>query len=100
MHGWGEPTIYPSYQQAAIAQGFITSATDALATYAEIMSSMGTTAQVHSYFVVLTLHGYATHAIFDNFDVRRFMFMDYITYDSRTEEEDEQIMLQALERLF
>jgi hypothetical protein len=82
-----------------LPQGYVTSATDALATYTE-MSSMGTAAQVCSYFVVLTLHGYETHVIFDNYDMRRFMFMDYITYDSRTEEEAEQIMLRALERLF
>ena len=99
VHGWGEPTVYPSYQQAAIAQGYVEGATDALDTYTE-MSSMGTAAQVRSYFVVLTLHGYATHAIFDNYDMRRFMFMDYILYDSRTEEQAEQMMLQALERLF
>ena len=99
VHGSGEPTVYQSYQQAAIAQGYVENATDALATYTE-MSSMSTAAQVRSYFVVLTLHGYATHAIFDNYNMRRFMFMDYITYDSRTEVEAEQIMLRALERLF
>jgi hypothetical protein len=99
VHGWGEPTEYRSYQQAAIAQGYVTSATDALATYTE-MSIFNTAAQVRSYFVVLTLHGYATHAIFDNYDMRRFMFMDYITYENKTEDEAAQMMLRALERLF
>ena len=49
---------------------------------------------------LLTLHGYGTHAIFDNYDMRRFMFMDYITYENKTVDEAEQMMLRALERLF
>ena len=99
VHVWGEPTVYPSYQQAAIAQGYVTSATDALATYTE-MSTNDTAAQVCSYIVVLILHGYAAHAFFDNYDMRRFMFMDYITYENKTVDEAEQMMLCALERLF
>ena len=40
----------------------------------------GTGSQCRSYFVVLTLHGYATHAIFDDYEMRRFMFMDYVIF--------------------
>ncbi len=57
-------------------------------------------AQCRSYLVVLSLNGYATHAIFDNLDKRRFMFMDYITYKGVTQDVAEQLMLQDLERLF
>ncbi len=53
-----------------------------------------------SYFVVLSLNGYATHAIFNDHDKRRFMFMDYITYQGVTQDVAEQMMLQDLERLF
>jgi hypothetical protein len=44
------------------------------------MCTNGTGAQCRSYFVVLSLNGYATHAIFDDHEKCRFVFMDYITY--------------------
>jgi len=49
------------------------------------MCSNGTGAQCRSYFVVLSLNGYATHAIFDDYNKRHFMFMDYITYQGVTQ---------------
>ena len=64
------------------------------------MCSNGTGAQCRSYFVVLSLHGYATHAIFDDHNKLCFMFMDYITYQGVTQDVAEQMMLQDLERLF
>ena len=64
------------------------------------MCANGTGAQCRSYFVVLTVHGYATHAIFDDYKRRRFMFTDYIIYNGATEVVAEQTMLQDLERLF
>ncbi len=64
------------------------------------MCSNGTGSQCQSYFVVLTLHGYATHAIFDDYDKRRFMFMDYIIRQGVEEPVAEQMMLQDLERQF
>jgi hypothetical protein len=56
--------FFSSYQQSAIAHGYVTSADNAQATFDE-MCRAGTAAQCRSYFVILTLHGYATHAIFD-----------------------------------
>ena len=53
-----------------------------------------------SYFVVLTLHGYATYAIFDDYEMRQFMFMDYIIFQDVVEPVAEQMMLQDLERKF
>ncbi len=64
------------------------------------MCSNGTGAQCRSYFVALSLNGYATHAIFDGHDKWHFMFMDYITYQGATQDVAEQMMLQDLERLF
>jgi hypothetical protein len=46
------------------------------------------------------LNGYATHAIFDDHNKWRFMFMDYITYQGVTQDVAEQMMLQDLEHLF
>jgi len=88
-----------SYQQSAIAHGYVDSVDDVRATFID-MCSNGTGAQCQSYFVVLSLNGYATHAIFDNLDKWRFMFMDYITYQGVTQDVAEQMMLQDLERLF
>jgi hypothetical protein len=62
------------------------------------MCSNGTVSQCRSYFAVLTVHGYATHAIFDDYKRRCFMFMDYITYSGVPELIAEQMMLQDLER--
>jgi hypothetical protein len=50
--------------------------------------------------IVLSLNGYATHAIFDNHEKCRFMLMDYITYQGVTQDVAEQKVLQDLERLF
>jgi hypothetical protein len=41
-----------------------------------------------------------THAIFDDFDKRHFMFTDYITYQGVTQDVAEQLMLQDPECLF
>ena len=60
----------------------------------------GAGAQCRSYFVVLSLKGYATHAIFDDHDRWHFMFMDYITYQGVTQDVAKQMMLQDLECLF
>ena len=74
----GEPLVCMSYQQSAIAHGYVDTFVD--------MCSNGMGAQCQSYFVVLSLNGYATHAIFDDLDKRRFMFMDYITYQGVTQD--------------
>jgi hypothetical protein len=77
--GGGKPIVCTSYQQSAIAHGYVDSVADVHATYND-MCTNGTGAQCRSYFVVLSLHGYATHVIFDDYKKRRFTFMDYITY--------------------
>ncbi len=71
--GGGEPIVCTSYQQSPIAHGYVDSVTDARATYDD-MCTNGTGAQCWSYFVVLSLHGYATHVIFDDYKRRCFMF--------------------------
>jgi hypothetical protein len=59
------------------------------------------TAQCRSYFVVLTLHGYETHAIFDNDQQRSFMYIDYIQFHNvQTMENALVLMLQDIEQLF
>jgi len=99
IRGGGQPMVCTSYQQSAIAHGYVDSVTDVRSTFMD-MCTNGTGAQCRSYFVVLSLNGYATHAIFDDHDKRRFMFMDYITYQGVTQDVAEQKMLQDLERLF
>jgi hypothetical protein len=65
------------------------------------MCEFGTAAQCRSYFVVLTLHGYETHAIYDNDQQRSFMYMDYLQFhNAQTIENAQLLMLQDLERLF
>ncbi len=82
-----------------LAHGYVDSVQDVTLTYNDMCSNC-TASQCQSYFVVLTIHGYATHAIFDDFERRHFMFMDYITYSGVPELIAEQIMLQDLERCF
>jgi hypothetical protein len=88
-----------SYQQSAIAHGYIDSVADVRVTYND-MCTNGTGAQCRSYFVVLSIHGYAMHIIFDDYKRRNFMFMDYITYQGVPQVVAEQMMLQDLERCF
>jgi hypothetical protein len=59
VHGGGKPIIFLMYQQSAIAHGYVESAVDAQLTFDD-MCRTGTAAQCRSYFVILTLHGYAT----------------------------------------
>ncbi len=75
----GKPIICTGYQQSAIASGYVNSIADVHATYDD-MCTNGTGAQCRSYFVVLSLHGYATHVLIDDYKKNCFMFMDYITY--------------------
>ncbi len=99
IRGGGQSMVCTSYQQSAIAHGYVDSVTDVRSTFMD-MCTNGTGAQCRSYFVVRSLNGYATHAIFDDHEKCRFMFMDYITYQGVTQDLPEQKMLQDLERLF
>jgi len=92
VRGSGEPLVCTSYQQSAIAHGYVASVDDVRATFVD-MCLNGTGAQCRSYFVVLSLNGYATHAIFDDHNKWRFMFMDYITYQGVTQDVAKQMML-------
>ena len=64
VHGGGKPIVFLSYQQSAIAHGYVESAVDAQLTFDD-MCGTGNAAQCRSYFVILTLHDYATHVIFE-----------------------------------
>jgi hypothetical protein len=97
--GGGKPIVCMSYQQSAIAHGYVDSIADVPATYDD-MCTNDTGAQCRSYFVVLSLHGYATHVIFDDYERRHFMFMDYITYQGVPQVVAEQMILQDLEHCF
>jgi hypothetical protein len=97
--GGGKPTVCTSYQQSAIAHGYVDSVADVRATYND-MCTNGTGAQCRSYFVVLLLHGYAMHVIFDDYKRRCFMFMDYITYQGVAQVVAKQMMLRDLEHCF
>jgi hypothetical protein len=54
VHGGGKPIIFTSYQQSAVAHGYVDSVDDVGETYKD-MCSNGTAAQCRSYFVVLTV---------------------------------------------
>jgi hypothetical protein len=98
--GGGEPLVCTSYQQLAIAHGIVGSIDDVRLTFDD-MCEFGMAAQRRSYFVVLTLHGYVTNAIFDNDQQRSFMYMDYIQFHNAHAIENAQVlMLQDLEQLF
>ncbi len=95
--GGGIPLVCASYQQSAIAHGIVDSIDDVRLTFVD-MCKFGTAAQCRSYFVVLTLHGYETHAIFDNDQQRSFMYIDYIQFhNAQTIENAQVLMLQDLE---
>ncbi len=96
VRGGGKPIVCMSYQQSAIAHGYIDSIAGVRATYND-MCTIGTGTQCRSYFVVLSLHGYATHVIFDDYERGHFMFMDYIMYQGVPQVVAEQMMLQDLE---
>jgi hypothetical protein len=74
--GGGKSLLCASYPQSAIAHGIVDSIDDARLTFDD-MCEFGTASQCRSYFVVLALQGYETHAIFDNDQQRSFMYMDY-----------------------
>jgi hypothetical protein len=95
----GESFVCTSYQQSAIAHGYVDSVADVHATYNN-MCTNGMGAQCRSYFVVLSIHGYATHVIFDDYKRRHFMLMDYITYQGVPQVVAKQMMLQDLEHCF
>jgi hypothetical protein len=100
VRGGGEPLVCASYQQSTIAHGIMDSIDNVRLTFDD-MCEFGTAAQCRSYIVVLTLHGYETHAIFDNDEQRSFMYMDCIQFHKvQTIENDQVLMLQDLERLF
>jgi hypothetical protein len=97
--GGDEPVTYGSYQQSAIAYGYVDSVVDARATFDD-MCANGTAAQCRSYFVVLTSLRYATHAIFDMPQKMRYIFQDYITFRGHSIEVAYAVILADLEKLF
>jgi hypothetical protein len=97
--GGGKPIVCTSYQQSAIAHGYIDGVANVRATYDDICTN-GMGAQCGSYFVLLSLHGYATHVIFDDYKRRHFMFMDYIMCQGVAQVVAKQMMLQDLEPCF
>ncbi len=72
VRGGGKPLVCTSYQQSAIAHGIVDSIDDVRLTFDD-MCEFGTAAQSRSYFVVSSLHGYETHAIFDGDKQKSFM---------------------------
>ena len=58
--GGGKPIVCTSYQQSAISHGYVDSVTDVRATYND-MCTNGMGAPCRSYFVILSIHGYAMH---------------------------------------
>jgi hypothetical protein len=97
--GGGEPIVCTSYQQSAIAHGYVDSVANVRATYND-MCTTGMGAQCRSYFVVLSLHGYAKHVLFDDYERWHFIFMDYITYQGVPQVAAKHMMLQDLEHYF
>ncbi len=98
--GGGEPLVCASYQQLAIAHGIVDSIDNVRLTFDD-MCEFGMAAQCRSYFAVLTLHEYETHAIFDNDQQRSFMHMEYIQFhNAQTIENSQVLMLQDLKQLF
>jgi hypothetical protein len=71
--GGGKPIVCTSYHQSAIAHAYVDSIADVRMTYDD-MCTNGTGAQCRSYFVVLSLHGYAMHVILDDYNKSHFMF--------------------------
>ncbi len=64
----------------------------------DVMCENGMAAQCRGYFVVLTLHGYTTHAIFDNDEKMKYMYIDYIQFhNAQSTEQAEMLMLCDLE---
>ncbi len=92
VHDGSKPNVFSSYQQSAIAHGHVESAVDAQLTFDD-MCGTGTAAQCRSYFVILTLHGYATHGIFEIPEKKCFIDQDYITYQHKMVEVAQQMML-------
>ncbi len=97
--GGGKPIVFLIYQQSAITHGYVESAVDVQLTFDNTCGT-GTAAQCRSYFVILTLHGYATNAIFEVPEKKCFMYQDYITYQHQTVEVAQQMMLRDLEKCF
>jgi hypothetical protein len=80
VRGSGKPIVFLSYQQSAVAHGYVKSTVDAQLTF-DNMCRTGTAAQCRSRFVILTLHGYATHGIFEIPEKKRF-FVSRLYYFS------------------
>jgi hypothetical protein len=99
--GGEDSIIFSSYQQSAIAHGYVDSIVNVRATFDE-MCLNGTAQECRNYFVILILHGYATRDIFDDVGRRRCMYRDFIIFDDHTETEDIAYnkMLQSLQHQF
>jgi hypothetical protein len=97
--GGGKVIVCTSYQQSVIVHGYVDSVADVRATYDDMCTNR-TGAQCRSYFVILSLQGYAAHVIFDDYKRRNFMCMDYIMYQGVPQVVAKQRKLQDLEHHF
>ncbi len=64
------------------------------------MCDHGTGSDCRSYFVLLTLHGYETHVIYNDVEMREYMYRDYILRNGELPLNAEARKLQDLECLF
>ena len=64
------------------------------------MCSVGTASLCRNYFVVLTLQGNATHAIYKIEEKKQYMMQDCIILEGNSREVAEQMMLKDLEQIF
>jgi hypothetical protein len=110
VHAGGKALVCASYQRSAIAHGIVDSIDDVRLTFDD-MCDFGTAAQCWSVWIrdnstmqellCSIVHGYETHAIFDNDQQRSFMYVDYIQFhNAQTIENVQVLMLQDLKQLF
>jgi hypothetical protein len=87
----GEP--FTTFQNSALAHGFVTRETEALKCFQDSIN-IATPQEKRALFFMLTLEGYPTLPIYDNEELRKSMYEDWIVQNDNIE--NEQLALNQL----
>lgn len=87
--------LYPTYQEAAIARGLVTSKSECMLSFEEYRP-VSTAPELRSHFVLMTLQGYATLDIYNEPTLRQSMMSDFLREARGNEELAQNMLLQNM----
>lgn len=89
---------YPSFQIAAIEEGYVADNEEALVCFREAVND-STPSDLRRLFINLTLNGFPTLAIYNDIELQLSMIQDYIQYEQHSERNAKTMLIKEISKL-